>query len=212
MCELAGRALVLGLVVVLCGVRAQAQDACSVEDVVQPAIDAAAEDNGCVADGVYLNAQVVLNVIEDRCFPDGQPVKRCRPCVSRVSQKLLPSLLALRKSDLLSPDVLDSVKEGVRELKANCESDDSNGDSGGGKGGDQQQGGGGTGEHNPPPSPSPSPTPGPGPNIDQLRNAVSSCHSFQECAPCVHEALSGMISQENVQLVFTQIVGSVCSN
>lgn len=197
--------LILGLGLLICSPNAQAQEACFADDI-QAAIDSAAADGDCVADGAYLSADSVLAVIEDKCFPDGDPVARCKPCLARMAAKFIPGLNALRKANLLPSDIVDAVRAGVRELKANCESNDQNGGSG-----DGNQGGGGSEEHHGTPGPTPSPTPGEGPNVDQLKVAVSSCHSDHECGACVYQALSGMISQENVQKVLAQVSQAVCS-
>jgi hypothetical protein len=151
-----------------------AQDACSVEEVVQPAIDAAAEQNGCNADGVYLSAdEYIKNAVEDCGYINSG--QKCRRCFASKLSHGQTAFKALIKVDLLDSEALRDLKVGLKAAaKENCETPPAEGTP---KPGDDDK-------HHDEPKPKPSPTPGasPSPNPDTLRREAR--EAVESSCPC----------------------------
>ncbi len=218
-------AIVLGVFLTLNFVSsAAAQDSCSVDEIIQPAIDAAAEEGGCNADGAYVTPGVLVTGAE-ACIDQGLHGERCKRSLREKAARGSNELRALVKEGLLGRAALDQYKQAISDLKDECSNNDGDGEDGDHEG--TKPGNGGDGEHNTPnPNPSetprPSPTPSTGLTLDQARHVIAehcACHgqvaSYEAYVSCVGEVVrygvnSHLIASSMVSTLMTEASSSSC--
>ena len=94
----------------------RAADSCSLPDVLQPAIDSAAEEESCNADGVYLSGSVFADAISLKCNK-AKNIERCRKCVQEERDKSFELVKALLKQGLFQRSDALAVKKALEGLK-----------------------------------------------------------------------------------------------
>lgn len=110
----------LALVALTVATDVRADDSCSLSDVLQPAIDSAADESSCNADGVYLSGDVFTEAIALKCNKS-KNIERCRKCVKEEREKTLELVKALLKQGIFERSNASAVKtalDGI--LKTNC--------------------------------------------------------------------------------------------
>ena len=95
---------------------AKASDTCSLSDVIQPAIDAAAEAAACNLDGTYVSPQLLAERVRDQCnvYTDQ---KRCRTCVIEGALRSAVTARTLVREGFFNPGAVIITLQAIYKLK-----------------------------------------------------------------------------------------------
>lgn len=96
----------------------KAQDSCDSSDV-DAAIEQAASDNSCVADGTYISSQSLVDNLVELCISKGLG-KKCRRCLEQGRNDLISALRNLARLGSFSAEAIPDVREALAASKASC--------------------------------------------------------------------------------------------
>src|SRR6185295_10171401 len=83
---------------------AAAQDSCGADDVIQPAIDGAASDAGCNADGAYVSPDGWVDAAEANCIENATNGEKCRHCLRDAGVRAATAIRLLARDGFLTKE------------------------------------------------------------------------------------------------------------